>query len=79
VRDWWEKAERLANLPKKKGRGWHAVCRKFASDLEGIPLKTLCDLGGWKSHQTILTCYQHSDEVELREALATRASRVSAG
>jgi hypothetical protein len=29
-------------------------------------------LGGWKSPQTILTCYQESDENTMRRALANR-------
>jgi hypothetical protein len=72
ARDFWRKGEKLAGLPPKRGRGWHSLRRKFASDLKSIPLKTLCQLGGWKSHQTVLICYQHADELEMREALETR-------
>jgi len=43
-----------------------------ASDLKGVPLKTLQELGGWKTHQTILVCYQQVDEGEMREALENR-------
>lgn len=43
-----------------------------ASDLKGIPLKTLQELEGWKTHGTILECYQHVDEEQLREALEDR-------
>jgi hypothetical protein len=32
----------------------------------------LCDLAGWKPPQTILTCYQESDEDTMRRALANR-------
>ena len=28
---WWRKAERLAGLEPKAGRGWHSLRRKFAS------------------------------------------------
>jgi integrase len=72
TRDWWKKAERLAELAPKRGRGWHSIRRKFASDLKQIPLKTLQKLGGWRTHQTILMCYQDADEDEMREALETR-------
>lgn len=72
VRDWWRKAERRAKLPRKRGRGWHSLRRKFASDLKHVPLKTLTELGGWKTHQTVLMCYQHVDEGEMREALEMR-------
>ena len=58
ARDWWEKAEVLAGLEPKRGRGWHSLRRKFASDLMDQPLKVLCQLGGWKTAQTVLQCYQ---------------------
>ena len=44
---WWDKAERLAGLEPKPGRGWHQLRRKFAPDLMDQPLKVLCELGGW--------------------------------
>ena len=77
VRPWmlgdrWRKAERLAGLEPKRGRGWHSLRRKFASDLMGLPLKVLCELGGWKEAQTVLRCYQQPDEVQLRAAIKTR-------
>ena len=37
VRTWWEKAEALAGLEPKRGRGWHSLRRKFASDLMHQP------------------------------------------
>jgi integrase len=72
TRDWWKRAEGKAGLEPRPGRGWHSLRRKFASDLKGIPLKTLQELGGWKTHQTILMCYQHADEGEMRQALENR-------
>ena len=69
---WWKSAERRARLEPKRGRGWHSLRRKFATDLMGLPLKVLCDLGGWKEAQTVLRCYQHTDEVQLRTALDSR-------
>ena len=45
---WWKSAERRAGLEPKRGRGWHSLRRKCATDLMGLPLKVLCDLGGWK-------------------------------
>ena len=32
VRYWWNRAEDLAGLGRKRGRGWHSLRRKFASD-----------------------------------------------
>ena len=69
ARDWWKRAERLAGLAPKRGRGWHSLRRKFASDLMDLPLKVLCELGGWKTAQTVLQCYQRPDEDRLRKAL----------
>ena len=68
----WKSAERRAGLEPKRGRGWHSLRRKFASDLMDLPLKVLCDLGGWKQAQTVLQCYQHTDEGQLRTALDGR-------
>ncbi len=71
--DRWRKAERLAGLEPKRGRGWHSLRRKFASDLMNLPLKVLCELGGWKDAQTVLRCYQQADEVQLRTAIESRS------
>ena len=69
ARDWWSRAVKDAGLDPKRGRGWHSLRRKFASDLMDLPLKVLCDLGGWKTAQTVLQCYQTPDEGRLRKAL----------
>ena len=72
ARDWWKKAEVLAGLAPKRLRGWHSLRRKFASDLMNQPLKVLCELGGWKTAQTVLQCYQRADQDLLRKALEDR-------
>ncbi len=72
TRAWWQKAERLAELEPKPRRGWHSLRRKFASDLMDLPLKVLCELGGWRDAKTVLQCYQHTSETQLREALDSR-------
>ncbi len=72
VRAWWYRAQTLAGLGRKRGRGWHALRRKFASDLMDQPLKVLCELGGWKTAKTVLECYQRADEGQLRKALEAR-------
>ncbi len=72
MRDWWKRAEARARLEQKRGRGWHSLRRKFASDLMHKPLKVLCELGGWKTERTVFECYQHTDEDQLREALGDR-------
>ena len=70
ARDWWRRVVKYAGLAPKRGRGWHSLRRKFASDLMDLPLKVLCELGGWKTAQTVLQCYQRPDEDRLRKALA---------
>ena len=72
ARTWWLKAQTLAGLEPKRRRGWHSLRRKFASDLMNQPLKVLCELGGWKTAQTVLQCYQRADEDQLRKALEER-------
>ena len=72
---WWGRAEKLAGLEPKPGRGWHSLRRKFASDLMDQPLKVLCELGGWKTAKTVLQCYQRPDEGQLRKALDARRRR----
>ena len=72
ARVWWKNAQNLAGLDPKPGRGWHSLRRKFASDLMDQPLKVLCELGGWKTAQTVLQCYQRPDEAQLRTALESR-------
>ena len=72
ARAWWNRAQKLAGLEPRRWRGWHSLRRKFASDLMDQPLKVLCELGGWKTAQTVLQCYQRADEGQLRKALAHR-------
>ena len=74
---WWRKAQELAGLEPKRGRGWHSLRRKFATDLMDQPLKVLCELGGWKTAQTVLQCYQRADQGRLRKALEHRQRALS--
>ena len=69
---WWQRAQTLAALEPKPGRGWYSLRRKFASDSMDQPLKVLCELGGWKTAKTVLQCYQQADSGQLRQALANR-------
>jgi hypothetical protein len=73
VRDWWYRAERLAGLEHVEQMGWHSLWRTFGTELKATTnLKDLCALGGWKSANTILTCYVQPDEETMREALSNR-------
>ena len=38
-----------------------------------LPLKVLCELGGWKNAQTVLRCYQKADEGQLQEGAGESA------
>ncbi|HTK42520.1 MAG TPA: hypothetical protein VL287_13095, partial [Gemmatimonadales bacterium] len=72
LRNWWQRGEALAKVPPETGRGWHSLRRKFATELKLVPLKDLCALGGWKSPETVLTCYQQADAVTMQRALDSR-------
>jgi integrase len=71
-RDWWNRAEVLAELRPERGRGWHSLRRKFATEMKHTPLKDLTHMGGWKDPNTIIKCYQAPDEKTQRNALAKR-------
>jgi integrase len=79
VRKLWDGLAKAAGLPTGQRCGWHALRRKFATELKEIPLKDLCYLGGWKSPATILACYQAPDEVTQRTALAKRKTLHAVG
>jgi len=73
MRNWWKRGEKLADLEPVERRGWHSLRRKFATDMRTrLPLRDLCDAGGWKDAQTILKCYQQPDEDLIRGALDGR-------
>lgn len=80
MRDWWLKAEKVAGLRHVDQMGWHSLRRKFATDLknQGVPLKDICYLGGWKDEQTLLKCYQKADEKTMRNALEERSQKLAA-
>ncbi len=69
---WWTQLETRAGLARVKGRGWHSLRRKFASDNDGLPAAQLMALGGWSSYKTIVEVYQKPREDTLRAALARR-------
>jgi len=49
-------------------------------ELKHAPLRDLCHMGGWKSAQTVITCYQQPDEETQRAAMALRKPlRAAAG
>lgn len=72
ARDWLERAQKKSELPPELGRGWHAFRRNYASEHREVPLRDLCDLGGWKDHHTVVKCYQGPNEATMRKAQAKR-------
>ncbi len=76
--DWWDVAEKRAQLPSVVGRGFHSLRRKFATEMKHAPLKDLCHLGGWKSPTTVVTVYQQPDAATQFDALRSRR-RVAEG
>jgi integrase len=74
-RAWWRRGVARAELTLDARAGWHSLRRQFANELRETNLKDLCALGGWKSAQTVLTCYQQPDQQVMRAALERRAGR----
>ena len=46
---WWKRVEEAAGLDPVPWLGWHSLRRRFATDFKDIPLRELCDLGGWRT------------------------------
>jgi integrase len=71
VRDWWQRLEQAAGIPHVTGRGWHSLRRRFATDLDHLPLKQLMNLGGWRTAVSVVR-YQKPTTEALRAGLKTR-------
>jgi len=69
VRQRLARAERKAGLPKLAGSLWHAYRRKQATERKHHPIKDVAAAEGWKSTQTLLTCYQQADQDTVRRVL----------
>ena len=72
MQDWWQRAEAAAGLTHVRGRGWHSLRRKFATEMKSMPLRDLCHLGGWKNPQTLLGVYQRPDDATMASAFQQR-------
>ncbi len=79
MHSYWLQAEEAAGLDHVRGLGWHGLRRMFATELKHVPLRDLCALGGWQTHQTIVACYQQEDEQTMRRALESRRRVEGAG
>jgi integrase len=69
---WLQEARRRTTVPLPPRAAWHCLRLKFATEMQDLPLKELCYLGGWKDAKTLLECYQQPDETVMRRALARR-------
>jgi integrase len=76
LRDWWRRLEKAAGIRHVRGRGWHSLRRRFATDLGHVPLKQLMELGGWRTAVSVVR-YQKPTADELRAALKTRRDMAS--
>jgi integrase len=76
----WRRLEKDSGIQRVRGRGWHSLRRKFATDWKhDTPLADICSLGGWRDHNTVVRCYMKADEATMRAALARRAARRAVG
>ena len=68
-------AHQVAEGPDVGGAGTQASPRVALAEAE-VRLRphepVLCELGGWKTAETVLRCYQRADEDQLRKALEDR-------
>jgi integrase len=55
-------AEEKAGLERLKGGVWHPYRRKWATERKDRPIVDVKAAGGWRDTNTLLTCYQHTDE-----------------
>jgi integrase len=69
AREWLLEAERLAELPKLSGGTWHPYRRKWATARKHLPLKDVAAAGGWKCTETLLRCYQQTDEETILDVV----------
>jgi hypothetical protein len=58
-------AEERAGLEHLKGGSWHPFRRKWATERKDLPLVDVKATGGWRDTNTLLTCYQQTDEASM--------------
>jgi len=58
-------AEEKAGLEHQKGGTWHPFRRKWATERKDLPLVDVKATGGWRDTNTLLTCYQQTDEASM--------------
>ena len=58
-------AEEKVGLERLKGGVWHPYRRKWATERKDRPIVDVKAAGGWRDTNTLLTCYQHTDEESM--------------
>jgi hypothetical protein len=58
---WFHEAEILAGIAPEKGRGWHSLRRKWATERKHLPDVDVAAAGGWASVVALKQSYQHAD------------------
>ena len=80
LRDWCRRAEKLAEIPRRRRLGGKVFVLKFVNDMKAdTPMADLCYLGDWKRPLTVMTVYQQADQVTMRSALTNRDQRRATG
>ncbi len=65
ARNLLERAEEKAELAPLPGGDWHPYRRKWATERKHLPVKDVAAAGGWKTEDTLVKCYQATDEATL--------------
>ncbi|MDB4916298.1 MAG: integrase family protein [Gemmatimonadetes bacterium] len=71
----WKRIAVRAGIPTGQRYGWHSFRRAFANTLLDVPLRSLKDLGGWKTERTVVSVYQQPSQQAQRKALETLQTR----
>jgi len=75
---WLRRAYAAAKLVPREGGLWHTLRRKWATERKGYPVKDLAAAGGWKDEQTMLSSYQQSDQVTVKQVVLHPTHRLVA-
>lgn len=63
------RAEKLADLPRQAGGGWHAFRRAWAHRRKGLPAQDVAAAGGWHDTRTLQSVYQRPDAEGVLRAM----------
>jgi integrase len=58
-------------LKPLRGALWHAYRRKWATERKHLPAVDVMKAGGWKSRQTMETCYQQATDAGVLEVMTS--------